>query len=72
MQTVFKSLDDLPAMLAVKDVMQLFDMGRRQAYELVHSEGFPAINVGSSIKIPKHLLVGWVEAQAKKGVSNQC
>lgn len=72
MQPVFKSLDELPAMLAVKDVMQLFNMGRRQAYELVRSEGFPAINVGASIKIPKHLLVGWVEAQAKKGVSAKC
>lgn len=69
MQTVFKSIDELPAMLTVKDVRILFDIGQRQAYELVHTEGFPAIKLGTSIKVPKHLLVDWIADSAAKGVN---
>lgn len=68
MQQVIKTIDELPAMLTVKDVKILFGIGQAQAYELVHSEGFPAMKVGGSIKIPKHLLLDWVTASVEKGV----
>lgn len=69
MQQVYKSIDELPAMLTVKDVKILFCIGQAQAYELVHSEGFPAIKVGGSIKIPKHLLLNWISDGVERGVS---
>ena len=68
MQMVFNSIEELPAMLSVKDLQQLFCIGQVQAYELTHSKGFPAMKVGGSIKIPKHLLVKWIEDGARKGV----
>ena len=72
MQPVYKSLEELPAMLTVSDVRFLFDIGRRQAYELVHSEGFPTITIGTTLKVPKHLLVKWIDASAAKGANNPC
>lgn len=69
MQQVYKTIDELPAMLTVKDVKILFCIGQAQAYELVHSEGFPAMKVGGSIKVPKHLLLDWIKLGTDKGVS---
>lgn len=69
MQQIYKSIDELPAMLTVKDVKILFCIGQAQAYELVHSEGFPAMKVGGSIKVPKHLLIDWIKTGTEKGVS---
>lgn len=72
MQTVYKSMEELPAMLTVKDIKILFDIGQKQAYELVHTQGFPAVKVGTSIKIPKYLLLKWLEDSARKGVGATC
>lgn len=72
MQTVYKSLEELPAILNIKDLQRLFCIGQVQAYQLVHSEGFPAIKIGASIKVPKHLLVGWINTSAAKGANNEC
>ncbi len=72
MQTVYKSMEELPAMLTVKDIKILFDIGQKQAYELVHTQGFPAVKVGTSIKIPKYLLLKWLEDNARKGVGVTC
>jgi len=71
-QTVYKSMEELPAMLTVKDIKVLFSIGQKQAYELVHTEGFPAVKVGSSIKIPKYLLLKWLEDGVRKGVGATC
>ena len=72
MQTYYKSMDELPAMLSVMDIKKLFDIGKKQAYELVHTEGFPAVKIGASIKIPKHMLIQWLEDGVKKGVGPEC
>lgn len=72
MQKTYKSIEELPAMLTVKDIKILFCIGQAQAYELVHADGFPAMKVGGSIKVPKHLLMRWLEDGVKKGVGNQC
>lgn len=65
----FHSLEDLPLMLSVYDLMDFFQKGQKQTYEMVHSEGFPAMKDGVSIVTPKWLLIDWVEEQVKKGVS---
>lgn len=65
----YRSLDDLPLMLSVYDLMDFFNKGQKQAYEMVHSEGFPAMKDGVSIVTPKWLLIDWIEEQVKKGVS---
>ncbi len=49
----FKSFDDLPLTLTVMEVAEALRISRAGAYELVRSEGFPALKIGSRIVIPK-------------------
>lgn len=63
--TVFGGFKDLPFMISVYDLMDFFRCGQKQAYELAHSVGFPSMKVGSSIQVPKHLFIKWLEDQTK-------
>lgn len=58
-------------MLNVSDVRDLFGIGKRQAYELVHTEGFPTLKIGTTLKIPKDNLITWINENLEKGAA-QC
>ncbi len=53
METKFRSLDDLPLVLRVKDLMPVLDIGRNTAYELVRSGQIRSVRVGRKLRIPK-------------------
>ena len=38
--------------ITVEELGQVFGVGRRQAYDLVHSDQIPIIRVGRSIRVP--------------------
>ena len=61
MEKPFKSYDDLPLMLSVQDVSAVLGISRAGAYELVKSEGFPAMNIGSRIIVPKEEFILWIK-----------
>lgn len=63
----FKSMDDLPLMLTPYDLMDFLDKGQRQTYQLIHSEGFPHVQDGRDIKIPKWLLIDYINDKVRKG-----
>ena len=58
-ECTYKNYDELPLMLNVVQVLGIFRAG---AYELVHSEGFPALKIGSRIVVPKDKLREWIDA----------
>ncbi len=62
-QVQYKSYDELPLMLSVPDVAEVLGIGRANAYELVRSEGFPAIKIGSRIIVPKDEFISWIKRQ---------
>ncbi|MBD5083843.1 MAG: helix-turn-helix domain-containing protein [Clostridiales bacterium] len=62
-QTVYKSYDELPLMLSVPEVAAVLGISRAGAYELVRSDGFPALKIGSRIVVPKEKFIEWVNAQ---------
>ena len=62
-QTVYKSYDELPLMLSVPEVATVLGISRAGAYELVRSDGFPALKIGSRIVVPKEKFIEWVNAQ---------
>lgn len=68
---VYKDISELPLILTVYDLMDFFQWGQKKAYEKVREEGFPAFKDGSDIRIPKWLLVDWIEEQVKKGANTQ-
>ena len=53
MATKFRSLDDLPLVLRVDDLMPLLDIGRNTAYELIRCGQIRSVKVGRQIRIPK-------------------
>ena len=60
-ECTYKSFDELPLMLNVVQVAAVLGISRAGAYELVHSEGFPALKIGSRIMIPKDKLREWID-----------
>ena len=62
-QAVYKSYDELPLMLSVPEVAVALGISRAGAYELVRSDGFPALKIGSRIVVPKEKFIEWVNAQ---------
>ena len=53
MATKFRSLDDLPLVLRVDDLMPLLDIGRNTAYELIRCGQIRSVKVGRQIRVPK-------------------
>ncbi len=66
MEKQFKTYDDLPLMLSVQDVSAVLGISRAGAYELVKSEGFPAMNIGSRIIVPKEEFILWIRQKVSE------
>lgn len=66
-QVKYKSYEELPLMLSVPEVAAVLGISQAGAYELVHTDGFPALKVGSRIVVPKEKFIEWInENTAKK------
>lgn len=64
-QTKYKNYDELPLMLSVPEIANVLGISRAGAYELVRSENFPAIRIGTRIVVPKDKFIKWIDAQAE-------
>lgn len=53
----FTSLEDLPLVLRVEDLMPVLSIGRNTAYELVRCGRIRSVRVGNQIRIPKDAVV---------------
>ena len=62
----FKNYDDLPLMLSVPDLTEALGISRAGAYELVKSEGFPALHIGNRILVLKEELIAWIKSNIGK------
>lgn len=67
MQTMYKSYDELPLMLSVPEVAAVLGISRAGAYELVKSDGFPSLKIGSRIVVPKEKFIAWIDTQTARG-----
>ena len=65
-QTVYKSYDELPLMLSVPEVAAVLGISRAGAYELVRSDGFPTLKIGSRIVVPKEKFIAWVDEKTSE------
>ena len=48
-------------MLSVPEVASVLGISRAGAYELVRSDGFPTLKIGSRIVVPKEKFIEWVD-----------
>lgn len=54
------SYDDLPLVLNVSDIQRMMGISKTSAYELVHTQGFPAFRSGRLIKVSKKAFFDWM------------
>lgn len=64
-ESKFKSYNDLPLTLNALDVAEALGISRAAAYELVRAKGFPRMNVGKRILIPKDAFLEWIKEQTE-------
>ena len=54
-------------LLTVPETARLLRIGRNTVYELVARGELPAVRLGRVIRIPRHRLLAWIDAQSKDG-----
>ena len=59
----YTSLEQLPLALSADDVAQVLGISRANAYELMHSEGFPTLRIGKRMTVPKDKLIEWIQTR---------
>ena len=57
MENKYHSLDELPLVLHVEDLMPILGIGRNTAYELVRSGQIRSIKIGRQIRVPRDAVV---------------
>ena len=62
--TNYTSMEQLPITLSANQVAQVLGISRANAYTLMHSKGFPTIQIGKRMVVPKNKLIEWMERQA--------
>ena len=63
MNSTFTNYDQLPLALNADEVAQVLGISRANAYNLMHSKGFPVLQVGKRLVVPKDKLLDWIEEQ---------
>ena len=56
-------MEQLPITLSANQVAQVLGISRANAYTLMHSKGFPTIQIGKRMVVPKNKLIEWMERQ---------
>ena len=57
------SYDQLPVALNADQVAAVLGISRAGAYNLMRSEGFPTLRIGSRMVVPKDKLLAWLDKQ---------
>lgn len=53
-------------MLSVPEVAAVLGISQAGAYELVRTDGFPSLKVGSRIVVPKEKFIEWIDENTVK------
>ena len=59
--SMYKSYDDLPSVLSVKELKDFLGISRAGAYQLLHREDFPTLHIASRVLVAKDKLLAWME-----------
>ena len=53
----YSSYDQLPLMLNADEVARVLGVSRANVYNLMHSEGFPTLQIGKRMSVPRDRLL---------------
>ena len=65
-ESVYKSYDELPLFLNAEIVAKLLGISPSSGYELMHEKGFPVLQIGNRMIVPKEKFRKWVEENTGK------
>ncbi len=65
-KTEFTSLDQLPLSLNADQIADVLGISRANAYQLMHQYGFPTLQIGKRMVVPKDKLIQWMDKKTKK------
>lgn len=60
MKKCFRDPSDLPLILKIDQMMEVLDIGRNTAYELVRSGRIYSVRIGNQIRIPKQAILDFI------------
>lgn len=66
-ESVYRSYDALPLFLNSNTVSTVLGVSSSSTYELMHTEGFPTLRIGSRMVVPKEQFIQWVSAHTQGG-----
>ncbi len=66
MECMYKSYEEVPLVLCAEEIAQLLGISRSAAYGMLHTKGFPTIQIGKRMVVQKDRLVQWMNAQIKE------
>lgn len=64
----YKSYDELPLFPNAKTVAEVLGISQSSGYELMHTEGFPVLKIGSRLVVPKERFREWVEQNTGENI----
>ena len=67
MKKTFRSMDELPVILNAVQLSQALGISKAGAYNLLNSDGFPTVHIGTRLVVAKDKLVSWLDGHAGKG-----
>ena len=65
-ESIYKDYNELPLFLNAKIVAGLLGISQSSAYELMHEDGFPTLQVGTRLVVPKDQFLRWMHSQLER------
>jgi len=62
--STIRDLQELPAVLSMRDVQRTLGVAKKTAYDLAHRADFPTIRLGRTIRVTREAFIRWMEKQA--------
>jgi excisionase family DNA binding protein len=62
------TFDDLPITLRANEVAEVLGVSLSNAYVIMHSKGFPKMQIGKRILVTKDNLQAWIAAQSASNI----
>ena len=65
-QSIYKDYKELPLFLNARMVANLLGVSQSTAYELMHEKGFPTLQVGSRLVVPRDQFIEWMNGKINR------
>ena len=65
-ESIYQDYNELPLFLNAKIVAGLLGISQSSAYELMHEDGFPTLQVGTRLVVPKDQFLRWMQSQLER------